>query len=239
MAGLETKGKCEACGKSPRILTQIESGQFLCRTCLRELRPPRPKNLAREMDIAHLQSKGFKVGDDLDKEECRRLLLVDELRDQGEKIPDDAPLDLLNRIATNIRHRNYGGPIRYFHTNIAGVTHDNNDGTSRQRIIKRCQQLEPLLLDHEENNPFDSNAVKVCNRRGEHIGYLHSELAGEIVANSSEGYRYAAFVKDITGGTADRPTYGMNLLIIVAEPGIADDTVQRYVDENRHQLLQD
>jgi hypothetical protein len=31
----------------------------------------------------------------------------------------------------------------------------------------------------------------------------------------------------------------MNLLIIVAEPGIADDMVQRYVDENRHQMLQD
>ena len=32
------KGKCEACGKSPRVLTRIESGQTVCRTCLRAIR---------------------------------------------------------------------------------------------------------------------------------------------------------------------------------------------------------
>ena len=37
------KGKCDACGKDPRVLTAIGSGQRVCRTCLRELRPVEPK----------------------------------------------------------------------------------------------------------------------------------------------------------------------------------------------------
>ena len=32
------KGTCEGCGNSPRVLTKIESGQCVCRTCLREIR---------------------------------------------------------------------------------------------------------------------------------------------------------------------------------------------------------
>ena len=37
------KGRCEVCGKDPRVLTAIDSGQWVCRTCLRELRPSEPK----------------------------------------------------------------------------------------------------------------------------------------------------------------------------------------------------
>jgi hypothetical protein len=31
------KGTCDGCGNWPRILTKIESGQYICRTCLREI----------------------------------------------------------------------------------------------------------------------------------------------------------------------------------------------------------
>jgi hypothetical protein len=33
-------GDCDCCGAPKRVVTQIESGQFLCRECLAELRPP-------------------------------------------------------------------------------------------------------------------------------------------------------------------------------------------------------
>jgi ribosomal protein S14 len=32
------KGTCEGCGNTSRVLSQVESGQWVCRTCLREIR---------------------------------------------------------------------------------------------------------------------------------------------------------------------------------------------------------
>ncbi len=122
--------------------------------------------------------------------------------------------------------------IRHFFTKVAGVSHANQDGTSRQKIIKKCRTLEKLTLDHEEDNPHDRNAVRVCRENGEQIGYLQQELAEEVVSRSERGYRYAAFVKDVTGGRPSSPTHGINLLIIVALPGISDSEVQRYIDAN-------
>lgn len=60
--------KCEGCGKSPPVLTRIDSGQYLCMTCMRELRAPdppplpprpRPKRLTMVKDIMrrHLVSE--------------------------------------------------------------------------------------------------------------------------------------------------------------------------------------
>lgn len=38
------RGRCDSCGKQPRVVTRIESGQQLCRTCLRRLRTPKERN---------------------------------------------------------------------------------------------------------------------------------------------------------------------------------------------------
>ena len=117
-----------------------------------------------------------------------------------------------------------------FYTKVAGVSHRNDDGTYRQRIIRRCRPQERLVLDHDERNPHDPNAVRVCRQSGEQVGFLNAELAEEVVSAAREGYRYAAFVKNITGGTEDRPTLGMNLLMVVADPGMSDREAQNYVD---------
>ena len=113
---------------------------------------------------------------------------------------------------------------------MAGVSHRSNDGTSRQKIIAACEPLERLLLHHDEHNPHDPNAVRVCRQDGEQIGFLKAELAEEVVYRSARGYRYGAFVKNITGGTEDAPTLGVNLLILVAEPGVSDQEAQNCVD---------
>lgn len=48
-------------------------------------------------------------------------------------------------------------------TAIAGVTHCNEDGTSRQKILEYCKvhKIGSFELEREPNNKFDPNAVAV------------------------------------------------------------------------------
>ena len=66
------KGICEGCGNSPRALTQIESGEWVCQTCLREIRGPRQDFVCPEA-VASLRRKGFDVPDKVTREEYNRL----------------------------------------------------------------------------------------------------------------------------------------------------------------------
>jgi len=61
-------------------------------------------------------------------------------------------------------------PVRHFHTKVVGVSHENDDGSSRQAIIRKCKPLEKLDLDHDEGNPHDPNAVRVCRENGGQLG---------------------------------------------------------------------
>ncbi len=72
----EAKGMCDGCGKEPRVLTTLESGQKVCQTCLRELRPPRPKHLATPKQMAHFREMDISVPDDLTKEQAKAINTV-------------------------------------------------------------------------------------------------------------------------------------------------------------------
>ena len=118
--------------------------------------------------------------------------------------------------------------ISHFHTKIVGVSHKNSDGSSRQKIIRKCRLFEDLVLDHEETNPHDPNAVRVCRENGEQLGYLNANLAEEVVSKSSKGYRFATLIKDVTGGGKGE-YLGVNLLIVQADPNVGDRRVKDYV----------
>jgi HIRAN domain len=120
--------------------------------------------------------------------------------------------------------------VRHFFTKIAGVSHRNQNGTERQAIITRCRVGEPLTLTHEEDNPKDPNAVRVCRADGSQLGYLNAGLAEQVVRRSAKGYRFAVFIKNLTGGTARATTRGVNLLIVQADPGVSDQEAQDYAD---------
>jgi hypothetical protein len=124
--------------------------------------------------------------------------------------------------------RSQDSKVRHFHTKIVGVTHQNSDGTDRQNVIRRCGLFENLALDHEEHNPHDSNAVRVCRINGQQLGYLNSGLAAEIVEKSESGYHFAVFIKDLTGGRNGQ-SVGVNLLIVQAEPGVRTSRVKNYL----------
>jgi hypothetical protein len=86
-----------------------------------------------------------------------------------------------------------------------------------------------LDLDHEQDNPHDPNAVRVLRRTGEQLGYLQAELAAEIVSKSKRGYRFEAFITDISGDEQNGQSLGVKLLVIQAEPGIEDRPVKNYL----------
>jgi len=79
-------------------------------------------------------------------------------------------------------------------TKVAGVTHPNADGTSRQAIIARCREGDRLLVDREPKNAFDPNAVRISRVRGEQLGYLPRGRAAELAPWMDRGHRYEAKV---------------------------------------------
>lgn len=82
-------------------------------------------------------------------------------------------------------------------TMVAGVRYDNDDGTSRQKIIKKLKVGEDLILERDTSNKFDDSAVKVCRVSEEQFGFLEMDIAVEINARLKEGSRVDAQVISI------------------------------------------
>lgn len=70
--------------------------------------------------------------------------------------------------------------LKDYYLKIVGVTHSNEDGTSRQQVIKRCKPRERLLLFPDPDNQFDNNAIKVCRLNGQQVGFIQEHQAPEL-----------------------------------------------------------
>lgn len=62
-------------------------------------------------------------------------------------------------------------PLELIETRVAGVTFENDNGTSRQEILQRCTPGETIVLEHWPM-PEDEYAVKVLRENGEQLGYI-------------------------------------------------------------------
>ena len=109
--------------------------------------------------------------------------------------------------------------IKTIRTKIVGVTFDNPDGRSRQRIIRRCKAGEDLYLDWELDNQFDKDATAVRRRKNDQqLGYLSRDLAPQIVSYQQRGFQFSVEIINLTGGTRSETTLGANIEIGVFEP---------------------
>jgi len=106
-------------------------------------------------------------------------------------------------------------PIERLYSKVSGVSHHNADGTSRQEIIgELCYQGQPLLLIREPNQYSQDNiGVYVAYQ----IGYVNPELAREIAPLIDQGGGVEAQITDITGGTEEKPTRGVNVEFVIYE----------------------
>ena len=100
----------------------------------------------------------------------------------------------------------------WFPSKVVGVSHRNDDRTSRQAAIRKLDTLHSLELEPEPANPYDKDAIRVLNSDDRQIGYLDRRLAGETSRAMRKGVHFLCFVLDVTG--EDQPTRGVNIAII-------------------------
>jgi hypothetical protein len=97
---------------------------------------------------------------------------------------------------------------------VAGVSYANEDGTDRQTIIRKyCREGTPLTLVRERDNPRDPNAVAIYVGPRQ-IGYVPSDDSARVAKYLDEGWSYGASVVRLYGGRPDKPSFGVNFLIV-------------------------
>ncbi len=101
------------------------------------------------------------------------------------------------------------------YSKLAGVTRQNSDGSDRQEIIDAlAYNGQPLFLLREPNQySYNNIGVYVAFQ----IGYVNPELADELAPLIDEGVPIEAQITDITGGTEDKPTQGVNVAFTIFE----------------------
>jgi hypothetical protein len=119
--------------------------------------------------------------------------------------------------------------LRHLFTKIAGVTFQNDDGSERQEIISRCRISEPLSLRHQRDNGFSEYATAVCRVNGEQLGYLPEFLAEQICEEVEAGFSVQGILKNRTGGTADKPARGVNIIVFLFASDVNQPEREQYV----------
>jgi hypothetical protein len=105
---------------------------------------------------------------------------------------------------------------------VRGESHDNDDGASRQDIIRRMRAGEAVQLIADPTNEHDRFAVKVATLAGEQIGWLPSDARDASALLRGEPIQ--ATVHAIHGGTTwlkrllGKKQVGVVLRITKAEP---------------------
>lgn len=88
---------------------------------------------------------------------------------------------------TTPKHEATWNPRWCYRAILAGVTERNDDGTSRQELVRNCRIGEPLMLIADPLNKFGRNAIMVCRSNGQQLGFIAADFA-ETVERSSEFY---------------------------------------------------
>lgn len=97
--------------------------------------------------------------------------------------------------------------LRY--TAVSGESHHNEDGVSRQDILKKLKTNDTVALVPEPDNPYSRHAVRIVSEWGV-VGYI-SGADTEEVAEDLATRKIAPFgsIVSIHGGTKDKPNRGL------------------------------
>ena len=92
----------------------------------------------------------------------------------------------------------------------------NEDGAKRQEIISRNKDNSGCYVElgREPDNPHDENAISVW-MDDEQIGYLSRNITEQLAGHIDGGGYVQITYCEITGGTIDAQTYGVNIFIDV------------------------
>lgn len=166
---VETRGNCEMCERTNRVLSRIESGHLVCRICLREFtRPHRPKHHETTKEPKQLPKLLVNDSDKLTQAQTELLEKLHVARSLGFDFDMTTPEPEINAALEGLVHD--------YHTKVTGITRPNWDGTSRQPTIEKCTCGEQVQLVRDTWNQYDEFAVKVCRKNHDQIGYLKAGL---------------------------------------------------------------
>jgi single-stranded-DNA-specific exonuclease len=106
-------------------------------------------------------------------------------------------------------------PAETIYSKLQGVTHTNRDGSERQDVITElCYQGQQLLLMRAPNQYSHNNLdVYVAYQ----VGHVNPELADLLAPILDQGGVVRAHITEITGGTGDKPTRGVNVSFTIYE----------------------
>ncbi|RTK97278.1 MAG: hypothetical protein EKK64_01740 [Neisseriaceae bacterium] len=118
-------------------------------------------------------------------------------------------------------------------TRVVGVTFPNEDGTSRQHIIRdNCYVGQMVDLIHEEDNPRDKNAIKVCTSDGKQIGYIPKDISSVLVRKSKDFDFYA-----LINNTGLFKNYYAKVIIFIVDKEDNYDVVQNLIQKQIKLIL--
>lgn len=101
---------------------------------------------------------------------------------------------------------------------VVGVTFVNEDGTSRQDIIKELKNGNNVTLRREPTNRYDTNAVAVFTEYGQ-VGYIGKDYSSILAPMMDAGTQLEAKI-DETGEYKGK----YYLSIVINEVGPKDST---------------
>ena len=95
---------------------------------------------------------------------------------------------------------------------VVGESFDNDDGSSRQEIIKQHGRAGAQVhLEREPDNQYDDLAIAVY-LADQQIGYLKGDVAARHAPKIDTGrYVLYAEIASVNGGTKDKPNIGVTL----------------------------
>ena len=100
-----------------------------------------------------------------------------------------------------------------FRLAAVGTSYDNEDGSSRQELLRRLARGDRLLLVREPDNPHDPRAVSVRTGELVTVGYLCRDHATWVGSKIDRGYDVRAIVERIKGADLAGATLGLVVLI--------------------------
>jgi hypothetical protein len=102
---------------------------------------------------------------------------------------------------------------------VAGVSHLNDDGSSRQKILARCKVPEMLELRRQPNHRHDKNAIQVLRQNGEMLGFIPKNEARLMAPEMDKGRRYVALLTTLDGGHGEKRYRGAGILVVKIKAG--------------------
>jgi hypothetical protein len=111
-------------------------------------------------------------------------------------------------------------PAEWFHLAVIGESHE------QETIRGRVRSGDIVELRYEVDELDGSDGMFVCLRDGR-IGRLDFDRARQMRQEMASGYRYAALVHGITGGTTEKVSLGVVLRVVRGYPGVSEDEFQR------------